>query len=209
MRLFLILIPTLMFSTVACEESVNPTGGGSKKAKPKTTNTEQDKTSADMNDADNANAGDIQFSEEESEVPNSNVLQPEEYAEEPTNVLGTFLVNKLPAEEGGKTVKLGLTVVDSNGNKVSHTFEFGAKFRSVHRVTTQLLGLPYERTYHAIQFIRAESSAEAEAAANDIFLSASGELDGDTLTSTTSVIDDEVRDGDTGEGDIWEPVSPN
>lgn len=198
MRVQLKLILGLcLIAAVGCKDSGTSMGGDSKK---------QEKQVEPAVEGNSNDANIVQTPQGEPAPPSPSETPPEvpglpggevadesadesEFAESPTNILGTFLtVNRIAREDDGKTIRLGLTVVDSSGNKVGKLFGLSYDFAENldPDVTTDFVELPLDRAYHAIGLIKAPDVAKAERASEVIHFSASSDVAGQKVTSRTS-----------------------
>lgn len=134
--------------------------------------------------------------------PPASTEKPEdEFAESPDNILGTFLtINRIGEENEGKSIRLGITLVDAAGNKANQKFDLSYKFRNPTEVNTDCEMLSATRSYNAICLITAQTPQLAQQASSEVFFYAAAEVDGSTVVAQTSGRNAQVgtRGGDAG-----------
>ena len=127
---------------------------------------------------------------------------PNEQAQNPTNILGTFLTaNKLEKEDEGRTIRIGITLTDEQGQKDQRDFELTYELGHQHKVNTQLIKLPKDRPYHAIQIIKGQTKESAESASAVIKFLASTVIEGEKVTASLfgAAATEGLRDNDPGD----------
>lgn len=193
-------IVVILVALVSSCENRSSLGGTSKKGNVERSPAGSD-SPAKVADEDSEQNSDVSKPSQPKETPGE-----DEFAETPDNVLGAYLtINTLPSEDGGRTAKRGLTMVDVNGQKLAGQFTFTSDLPPSENANQIIVPLTAERGYHAVQVIKARTKSAADSAADNVKISARGAVSGQdvTVSTTGDQAEDVLRGDDDGAvGDV-------